>query len=66
MSKQLHKRFSDQQIKSLLERYLGQEIKIDYILEILAIRPSRFYELVKEYRKDPEGFSIFYKRKPEV
>lgn len=63
MSKQLHKRFSDQQIKSLLERYLGQEIKIDYILEILAIRPSRFYELVKEYRKDPEGFSIFYKRK---
>ncbi len=62
MAKQLHKKFPNEQIKSLLKRYLSREIKIDYTLGILGIKRSRFFELLKEYRRAPESFSISYKR----
>lgn len=62
MAKQLHKKFPNEQVKSLLKSYLSKEIKIDYILEILGIKRSRFFELLKEYQKAPESFSISYKR----
>lgn len=62
MAKQLHKKFPTEQVKSLLERYLSKEIGIDYVLEILGIKRSRFFEVLKEYREDPESFSISYKR----
>jgi len=62
MAKQLHKKFPNEQVKSLLKRYLSKEIKIDYILEILGIKRSRFFELLKEYRRAPESFSISYNR----
>ncbi len=38
MAKHLHKRFPNEQVKSLFKRYLLHEIKIDYILEILGIK----------------------------
>jgi hypothetical protein len=63
VAKQLHKKFPDEQIKSLFERYLSKEIEIKYILEILGIKRSRFFELLKEYRNDPGNFSISYHRK---
>lgn len=62
MAKQLHKKFPTEQVKSLIERYLSKEIGIYYVLEILGIKRSRFFEVLKEYRKDPESFSISYKR----
>ena len=62
MAKQLHKKFPNEQVKSLFKRYLLHDIKIDYILEILGINRSRFFEILKEYREDPENFSIAYKR----
>ena len=60
---QLHKRFSDGQVKTILERYLSKEIKINYILEILGVKRRRFFELIKEYKHDPGKFSISYNRK---
>ena len=63
MAPQLHKRFSDEQIKSLLERYLSKDIGINYLLEILGIKRTRFFELLKAYRDDPHDFSISYRRK---
>ena len=60
---QLHKRFTDTQVKELIERYLKKEIERSYIQEILAIGKSRFFELTNEYRKNPEKFSIQYRRK---
>jgi len=62
MSKQLHKNFTDDQVKSLFEKYLKKEIKLNYILQILKIKRSRFFELLTRYRKDPDNFSIHYKR----
>jgi len=62
MSKQLHKNFTDQQVKSLLESYLKNKIKINYILQILRIKRRRFFELLSKYQEDPDNFSIQYKR----
>jgi len=63
MSTQLHKNFTDDQVKSLLKSYLDKEIKINYILQMLSIKRSRFFELLSRYRKDPGNFSIQYSRK---
>ena len=58
----LHKRFKDSQVKALLERYGKGEIERKYIEEMLGIKRRRFRELVKKYRKDPNTFTIKYKR----
>ncbi|MFH1940040.1 MAG: hypothetical protein ABIK21_07850, partial [bacterium] len=63
MSKQLHKNFTDEQVKLLLKSYMDKEIKINYILSILGIKRSRFFELLSRYKKDPDNFSIQYNRK---
>lgn len=63
MTKQLHKRFSTKEVKMLLKKYLTENVKLMYILEILKITQRRFFQLLKSYRKDPEDFSIEYKRK---
>jgi hypothetical protein len=60
---QIHKSFTDGQVKDLLERYLRKEIKRNYIQEVLGIGKARFFELLKVYRANPEGFSIKYARK---
>jgi len=62
MSNQLHKNFTDGQVKSLFEKYSKKEIKLNYILQIFRIKRSRFFELLTRYRKDPDNFSIQYKR----
>ena len=62
MSNQLHKNFTDDQVKSLFEKYSKKEIKLNYILQILHIKRSRFFELLTRYKKDPDNFSIQYKR----
>ena len=63
MAEQLHKRFRDEQVKSLLERYVSREIKINYVLEILGIERRRFFKLLEQYRNNPNSFSIQYARK---
>jgi len=62
MTEQLHKRFTDEQVKALFKRYIDREIQVHYMLEILGIKRRRFFELVKKYREDPEGFSIHIAR----
>lgn len=62
MAKQLHKKFTDLQVKELLERYLNHEIERKYIQEILGIKQTRFFALVKDYRSNPEKFSVKYVR----
>jgi len=63
MAKQLHKRFSDEQVKMLLEKYLDEKVELIYILEMLKVKRSRFFELLKQYTEDPDNFSIQYNRK---
>ena len=63
MSKQLHKNFTNGQVESFLKSFLDKKIKINYILQMLSIKRSRFFELLAKYRKDPDSFSIQYERK---
>lgn len=59
---QLHKRFTDSQVKELIERYLKKEIERRYIQEVLGIGKTRFFALINAYRHSPHEFSIHYKR----
>lgn len=59
---QLHKRFSDEEIRQLMERYDRGEVRADYLTQILGLGKTRFFELVKGYRAAPENFSIQYAR----
>ena len=63
---QLHKKFTNDQIKELIERYLKKEIERKYIQEILGIKERRFFSLLKQFKQDPESFSIQYKRKSKT
>jgi len=63
MAKHLHKRFSTKEVKTLLQQYLDNKKKLPYILEILQITKRRFFHLLQEYKENPDGFSIEYKRK---
>lgn len=58
----LHKKFSDDQIKDLLQRYLNKEIGRSYVEEILGIGKARLFALLKRYRDNPRKFSIRYQR----
>lgn len=59
---QLHKKFTDEQVKDLMKRYLNKELKREHIQQVLSIEQTQFFALVKRYRQAPLEFSIQYKR----
>jgi transposase len=59
---QLHKRFTDDQIRLLYRRYCEGMMSRTEIEEILGIGKTRFFALLKAYRQNPEDFSITYIR----
>ena len=59
---QLHKRFTSDQVKKLLDRYLKTEIERTYIQETLGIKKRRFFALLKQYKENPQHFTIQYRR----
>jgi len=59
---QLHKRFTSEQVKELLDRYLKNEIERKYIQEILGIKRRRFFMLLKQYKENPQHFTVQYQR----
>jgi len=59
---QLHKRFTSDQVKELLDRYLKNEIERTYIQKILGIKRRRFFLLLKQYKENPQHFTVQYRR----
>lgn len=59
---QLHKRFTDQQIKVLFQGYCQGVLRRAEVQEMLSIGKTRFFALLKQYRQDPETFSVSYER----
>lgn len=59
---QLHKKFTDEQVKDLMKRYLNKELKSEHIQEMLRIKRRQFFKLLKVYRQNPQTFSIQYTR----
>lgn len=66
MAEQLHKRFTDDQIKLLLDLYLRKALTLEEILIQLECSRPRFFQLLKKYRESPKDFTIAYSRhKPQ-
>jgi transposase InsO family protein len=59
---QLHKKFTNEQVRQFIQSYLNKEIKGKYLQNILGIKKTRFFVLVKQYQENPKTFSIQYHR----
>ena len=59
---QLHRRFTDEQVKVLFQGYCQGVLARDEIQEMLEVGKTQFFALLKEYRRNPESFSIAYER----
>jgi len=59
---QLHKRFTDEQVRVLFQGYCQGQFSRSDLQELLGIGKSRFFVLLKAYRQDPEGFGVEYRR----
>ena len=59
---QVHKRFTVEQVKVLFQGYLQGNLSREDVEGLLEISKTRFFALLKDYRQDPEGFSIAYHR----
>ncbi len=59
---QIHKQFTAEQIKVLLRGYCQGTLGRSAIEETLGVVRSRFFALLKQYRRDPDKFSLAYRR----
>jgi hypothetical protein len=59
---QLHKKFSDEQIRLVFKKYQDGQLSRESIQELLGIGKSRFFTLLKQYRMDPMKMSVGYHR----
>lgn len=59
---QIHKRYTDEQVKVLFQGYCQGTITRSEVEEMLRISKTRFFALLKDYRRGPTTFSIVYER----
>lgn len=59
---QIHKRFTSEQVRLLFGAYIQGHMKRTDVQEALAIGKSRFFELLREYRRTPNTLSVAYRR----
>ena len=59
---QLHKRFTVDQVKVLLQGYCQGTMSRAEVEEMLNIGKTRFFALLKEYQQSPATFAIAYER----
>ncbi len=59
---QLHRRFGVEQVKAVLAAYCQGTMNRAEVEEALGIGKTRFFALLKEYRRDAAGFSVEYQR----
>jgi len=60
---QLHKRFSEEQVKAILRNYCQGQMSRMAAQELLEIGKSRFFIILEKYRNNPEAELVSYKRK---
>lgn len=59
---QIHKRFSDDQVRAFFQSYDQGTLSRSDIQEVLEIGKTRFFSLLKIYRQNPDEFSLKYER----
>ena len=60
--RQLHKRFTDDQIKVMFQGYDTGKMRRAEVQEMLEIGKTRFFALLKEYKQNPDNFTVVYER----
>ena len=66
MATQIHKKFTSDQVKGLLLKYINGEVERKHLQEILGVKKAMFFRVLKAYRNNPEGFSVDYKRSSQT
>lgn len=61
-NQQLHRRFSEEQVRTIFDLYLGGEISAKRARGKLGLGKSRFFEILGEYKKNQRGFQLSYGR----
>jgi hypothetical protein len=59
---QIHKRFTTEQVKTLLRGYCQGTLDRSAIEEMLGISKTRFFAILRQYRHDSNSFSVSYQR----
>jgi transposase len=62
MSKQLHNRFSDEQVRAILNKYAEGELSASQAQDMLGLSRSQFFEWVKRHKEGGQKFSVGYSR----
>jgi hypothetical protein len=59
---QVHKRFTTEQVKALLQQYDAGHMARNDVQELLGLGKTRFFALLAEYRQGASAFSVAYER----
>lgn len=59
---QVHKRFNEEQVKAILDKYLARELKAKEAMRYLGVGRTRLYQIAKEYGSDKKNYSLQYER----
>jgi predicted DNA-binding protein YlxM (UPF0122 family) len=62
---QIHKHFTTEQVKVLLEAYQQGHLSREEIEKTLRISKTRFFAIIKNYRTNPEAFTMRGKSTPD-
>ncbi len=63
MANQMHKKFDDDFVKSIFQKYVSGQLSVKQVLDLLKIKRSRFFILLNKFKSDMDNFSIAYQRK---
>ncbi len=62
MTRQLHGRLTDEQVATILSKYVDRELTSEQAMGMLELKRSQFFEWVKRFKRDAR-FSAGYSRK---
>ena len=62
MAKQIHRRFTDEQVQAILKKYVNKELDRVQAMDMLGLGRSQFFEWVSRYKDGCRDFSIAYAR----
>jgi hypothetical protein len=62
MGTQIHTKFTTDQVKELLGKYIDGTVERKHLQEILGVKKAMFFRVLKAYRDNPKEFSVDYKR----
>jgi|GEM_PF-955771 len=65
MTDHIHKRLTDEQVRTILDRYLKKELSGEQGMNLLGLKRRGFLKWVRRYKEQGKDFSIEYKRSNE-